>query len=276
MLSYLKNKHKNLYNMLFRICVHPYFLLESFLKKKGMSKNRKQIEQFKNKFNDKRCFIIATGPSITIDDLIKLKSETTFGVNAACLLFDEIGFATNFFVITDHRVYEKMSETINRHLNQKILPENVFISDWIGGKHKVSTNVNEKFTKIPIDPINRFYINLKHKKFSSDIGTVCYDGSTVVFNTLQIAVYMGFKEIYLLGTDCNYSLDKKYVVNHGIKVKEDAGQSMIDDYKVVKRYADKNNIKIYNATRGGMLEVFERVDLDDILDINIQKQNNDI
>lgn len=29
-----------------------------------------------------------------------------------------------------------------------------------------------------------------------------------------------------------------------------------------KRYADTHDIKIYNETRGGMLEVFERVDFD--------------
>ena len=36
---------------------------------------------------------------------------------------------------------------------------------------------------------------------------------------------------------------------------------MIFAFKIAKKYADKNGIKIYNATRGGMLEVFDRVDL---------------
>jgi len=39
---------------------------------------------------------------------------------------------------------------------------------------------------------------------------------------------------------------------------------MIRAYKVVKNYVDKNGIKIYNATRGGYLELFERVSIDDI------------
>lgn len=265
MLKYLKSNNKNVYNTLFRMVLHPYFLFGTLIRKIGLSKDKKQIEQFKNKYKGKRCFIIATGPSLTTDDLLKLKSEITFGVNALCLLFDEIGFTTNYYMVTDHRVYEKVSETINISLNKKLLPQNVFISDWIGRKHKVNTMINEKFTRIPIDPINRFYRSEKNKKFSGDIGSVCYDGNTVVFNTLQVAVYLGFNEIYLLGTDCNYSSDKKYAVDHGITVKDDAGLLMIDDYKVVKRYADENNIKIYNATRGGMLEVFERINLDDVL-----------
>ena len=44
-----------------------------------------------------------------------------------------------------------------------------------------------------------------------------------------------------------------------------AGDMMISAYKVAKEYADRNNVKIMNATRGGMLEVFERVDLDALL-----------
>ncbi len=39
-----------------------------------------------------------------------------------------------------------------------------------------------------------------------------------------------------------------------------------------KKYADKNGVKIFNATRGGMLEVFERVDLDDMF-ANIKRSN---
>ena len=76
---------------------------------------------------------------------------------------------------------------------------------------------------------------------------------------------MGFAEIYLLGTDCNYSNSmnhhfKNYdVVDPSFSL---ASEKMMSAYKIAKKYADSRQIKIYNATRGGMLEVFERVDLD--------------
>ena len=80
---------------------------------------------------------------------------------------------------------------------------------------------------------------------------------------LQIAIYMGFKEIYLLGNDCSYSTDKQHFIESGHydKQAETVGERMIFAFKIAKKYADKNGIKIYNATRGGMLEVFDRVDL---------------
>lgn len=41
---------------------------------------------------------------------------------------------------------------------------------------------------------------------------------------------------------------------------------MILAYESAKKYVDSHNISIYNATRGGMLEVFERVDFDSLFE----------
>jgi hypothetical protein len=83
---------------------------------------------------------------------------------------------------------------------------------------------------------------------------------------------MGFTKIYLLGADCNYKLEKKHFIGTendknevDSKLKYLGASAMIESYKVAKVYADKHGIEIYNATRGGMLEVFERVNLDDVL-----------
>ena len=44
-----------------------------------------------------------------------------------------------------------------------------------------------------------------------------------------------------------------------------ATPKLIVGYEEVKKYADSHGIKVYNATRGGVLEVFPRVKLEDIL-----------
>ena len=58
-------------------------------------------------------------------------------------------------------------------------------------------------------PLNFLNHMLEHKryhtKFSDDAFAVVYSGYFDHIFSIQIAVYMGFKEIYLLGTDCNYS-----------------------------------------------------------------------
>lgn len=44
------------------------------------------------------------------------------------------------------------------------------------------------------------------QKFSADLTEGFYDGSTVIYACIQLAIYMGFQEIILLGADHNYSV----------------------------------------------------------------------
>ncbi|MEH7386550.1 hypothetical protein V7147_14245, partial [Bacillus sp. JJ1521] len=123
-----------------------------------------------------------------------------------------------------------------------------------------------------IFPLNLLNHSMSHKryktKFSGDAFAGVYDGYSITYSLIQIAVYMGFKEIYLLGVDCNYPKN----MNHHFKEYGhvdptflSARDKMISAFNEARKYANRNNIKIYNATRGGMLEVFERVDLDEVL-----------
>ena len=104
------------------------------------------------------------------------------------------------------------------------------------------------------------------------------------------AVYMGFSEIYLIGCDCTstftgnthfingYTDDKlkqrdaKKIVDRmrrlGIQ-SDDYEKYFLDGslnaYTLLKEHAIKHHVKIFNATRGGALEVFDRVDLDEFI-----------
>ena len=106
---------------------------------------------------------------------------------------------------------------------------------------------------------------------------------------------MGFKEIYLLGIDNDYSVMR---TNSGeiifsessdhftseyhdgsmmVKYKSQGFESMNKDwvaaaYQTAREYADSNEIKIYNATRGGKLDVFERVDFDELFDQSLKDE----
>ena len=90
---------------------------------------------------------------------------------------------------------------------------------------------------------------------------------------------MGFSKIYLIGVDHKYSIE----VTPDGHIKRNAGVEDYFDkkqngcfanppqtyrstmaYQAARKYADDHGIKIYNATRGGELEVFERVDFDSL------------
>jgi hypothetical protein len=101
-----------------------------------------------------------------------------------------------------------------------------------------------------------------------------YDGYTVTYSLLQIAVYMGFKDIYLLEYDCYYSPNSKN--QHFVEMKRidptfvTAAERMKYAYQEAKYMPIHNHIHIYNATRGGHLDVFERVSLEEVISWNIQ------
>jgi hypothetical protein len=82
---------------------------------------------------------------------------------------------------------------------------------------------------------------------------------------------MGYNEIYLLGADCNYSSDPKNNYTEELRTKytnpcyKREEDNQMKAYFIAGEYANQHDIKIYNATRGGRLELFQRVDLDAIL-----------
>ncbi|MGG0177987.1 6-hydroxymethylpterin diphosphokinase MptE-like protein [Gottfriedia acidiceleris] len=219
-----------------------------------------KLKSIKNKHLGERCFIVATGPSLKVEDLEKLRGEITFSMNSICLAFNETDWRPTYYGIQDIRNYFKFKDDI-----KELDSECKFIGESILKRDTVS----EEFYVYPMNMLNHNWMHKKYNtKFSDDAFAVVYDGYTITYSLIQIAVYMGFKEIYLLGADSNYSRD----LNHHFKNYDYhdsnytvAGLKMIDAYKVAKEYADKKNIKIFNATRGGMLEIFERVDLDNVL-----------
>jgi hypothetical protein len=100
-----------------------------------------------------------------------------------------------------------------------------------------------------------------------------------MYTAAQFAAYMGFKEIYLIGVDHHFHISKnsrgEIVVDNSVKdyftdkYNEDKDKLYIPNtekstltYVAMKEQCEKREIRVYNATRGGKLEVFERVDFD--------------
>lgn len=228
------------------------------------------IKEFKNKHNGERCFIVATGPSLTIEDLEKLKGEICFSMNSIVLALSKTKWRPTYFGIQDMYVYEKIRKEVDlAEINYK------FFSDRLKKPFKLP----EKSIIFPHNLLNHKISHKKfNSKFSNDAFMVVYDGYTITYSLIQIAVYMGFKEIYLLGADTSYKKNNQHFIEHGVRdsTYEYAGIRITEAFKVAKKYTDENGIKIYNATRGGMLEVFERVNLDEVLMRKNEKSNKSI
>ncbi len=241
-----------------RILIFPY------------TSSGKKLKRLRNNHIGKRCFIVGNGPSLTAEDLDKLRNEITFAFNRIYYIFDKTDWRPTYYCSEDDKTIFKSKEEIN---NLKI--ENKFFPVNFPWDYKIHFK-NAKYY------IFKFGDRNVEPKFSEDIVKGIYWGNTVAYTAIQMAVYMGIREIYLLGVDHNFS---KMVNDKGeIVIDKTAKDYFTEEYNVdkqdlyipnievstraftaAKKYTDDHNIKIFNATRGGKLEVFERVDFDKII-----------
>ena len=110
----------------------------------------------------------------------------------------------------------------------------------------------------------------KTKIFSSDISKGAYGGDTVIIDIcIQLAFYMGFKSVYLIGCDCDYSgshrFDLKKSENKTTPAIEGDFSRIFNSYEVCNDFFESQNKKIINCTVGGKLEIFNRITLEQLM-----------
>ena len=82
---------------------------------------------------------------------------------------------------------------------------------------------------------------------------------------------MGFKEVYIIGADNNYLGKKQHFDKYDGETDMDYQMAVLAQkandmgYAYVKTIAEKSGVKIFNATRGGNIKCFDRVNLEDII-----------
>jgi hypothetical protein len=231
-----------------------------------------RIKSLKERNMGERCFLIGNGPSLDPKDLDKIAGEQAFAFNRIFYIFDKTIWRPTIYMIQDLRVIEDCTEKFE-FLSS--ICNFLFINNM--AYRYCNTDVKQK------NNVLFFHIARTHSTsrrfFSEDISKIICAGSNIVFSAMQTAVYMGFKEIYLLGMDHTMSIEttkkgclsgddvtKSYfkgTPDH-IKVSGTDKNEITRSFIIAKHYADEHGINIFNATRGGALEVFDRVDLDTI------------
>jgi glycosyltransferase involved in cell wall biosynthesis len=239
--------------------------------------HRKRIRSFKGRYKGQRCFVIGNGPSLNKIDMHLLENEYTFAVNSIFYKTDETGFKPAFYMVEDNLVVEDNLERIN-NLDYDL---KFFADDY----HKIIKH-DKNTIFIPTDLSFYHQSSPFHgrPRFSFECDKVIYAGQTVTYQNLQLAYYMGFETVYLIGMDFSYDVPPKEEmdgtvitsktddVSHFHKDYFGKGKRWHDPnlancklvYEHAKKVYEENGRKIYNATIGGKLEVFERRDFYDL------------
>lgn len=218
------------------------------------------LKKYKGIHNGERCFVIGNGPSLTAKDLDVICENRIkcIGCNRIYKIFKNTKWKPTYYVFGDNMVWDDERDNLPNE-----------------SKYFIRKSYNNQLSGINLDAY-LYYAKFEnyypgYPTFSDDMTKGVYGGRTTTYDMLEIAVYMGFKEIYLLGVDFSWGEDgrdthfcKDYMndelVKDGMRYKDEVRHA----YIAAKNYADTHEIKIYNATRGGYLEVFERVNFDEL------------
>lgn len=233
------------------------------------SSDHKDLKALKNKYAGERCFIVGNGPSLTTDDLEALKNEHCFAFNRIYETFDKTSWRPEFYMVLDNDVMRTVAKNMDK-LDSKYKFLNV-MATTMGVKKSDGVIFFCSFGPYKVKEFN--YVK---EKISEDVSKYISLNYSVTGAAVEMAIYLGFKEIVFVGMDHNYSryIDKDgighcddSVTDYSLMTKHDFVYFIYKDalescFKCYRKYCEEHGIKIVNATRGGKLEVFERTDLD--------------
>ena len=217
-----------------------------------------RLKAYQNKHRGERCFIIGNGPSLNQTDLSLLRNEITFGMNRFYMAFPDLGFSSTYYVSMNDLVIQQCAADIQ----QMQIPR--FLS-WRGHQW-VTPDANTQF----------IYTSYTGPGFAKDITKRVWESATVTYVSLQLAYYMGFKQVILIGVDHNFTTQGKpntTIVSEGDDPNHfnpgyfgkgfrwqlpDLETSEIG-YRMAREAFAADQREVIDATVGGKLNIFRKV-----------------
>ncbi len=236
---------------------------------------------YADKYAGRRCFIIGGGPSLKVEDLSRLRDEVVFTVNNVYLRDDFHAMGSNFHVVADPK-FAGSVKAMTENLDKETV---VFAEAAL-----LSAFENSGF---PRERLCGFYNGMeieaiKYNRLSMD-GPMPYL-CTVVQNAVLLAACMGFEQIYLLGCDCTGIMNNvevrqgKQISHYGYKIPDSIHKKIetaeriscehvfyewyhiFKSYRLIGEYlADVGGAQITDLSQGGILDVFPKDTLNNIL-----------
>ena len=226
------------------------------------------LRQYDSRFAGKRCFILGNGPSLNRTNLELLEGEYTFGANLIYMMTEMTGFRPTFYMIEDRHVASDNLDSIWKYDHDKKFIPSQYRRFYSGMRNAL------------FYPLDLSSSRGNRADFSVDCSNQVYCGGSVTYISLQLAYYMGFAEVYLIGVDFDYEKPSHVRVsgktwtsmgpdpNHfhpdyfgpGRKWHDPQLDRVAVFFKLARQVFEQSGRTLKNATIGGKLEIFERVD----------------
>jgi hypothetical protein len=231
-------------------------------------------EIFRGRHGGRPGFVLGNGPSINEQDLRPLTGQVTFVTNAFCRHPIVEEWQPTYYFLTDPVYYDGSDARRDDFdgIKARVPSSTYFVP------HKAREYI-ERESLLPLE--RTYYValagNLAHDPpWKPDFTLVQPDVRTVVQLAIMGAMFMGCQPIYLLGLDHDWLAHEHehYTFYTGDAAEQhdwkygdlmEAVLIMWRGYESIRRVAEAEGISIFNATRGGFLDVFERADYEGLL-----------
>ena len=244
-----------------------YYALKNWNETKDNLRLARKIRPFRNRHKGQACVVVGNGPSLKAADLTRLHELgiPTFACNRIHLIFPQTPWRPTYYFISDAKIVAQYSGDV----------------DGVPESHRFfPKNYRDQIEKGTF--YNTIYFEYeKEGRFSLNAAKGICPAASVTTEMIQFAYYMGFSEIYLIGVDFSYAVTQKvdsksyayqgennYFIPGYLKPGEVADMPNVNanllGFNAAKQAIEGQGRIIKNATRGGKLEVFERVNLDEL------------
>jgi len=221
----------------------------------------------KNRHLGERVIIVCNGPSLNNTDFSLIKNEICIGLNKIYMGFKTFKFYPKYYVAVNEKVLRQSELKIKGITSVKFLsnrcPE-LFSSNSL-------TNIIE--TQKP------------HERFCKDISLGLEEGWTVTYAALQIAYFLGFKQVIIVGMDHRFEYQGKpneakilhgKDPNHFCSDYFGGGQTWDnpdlehseESYLIAKAIFENDGREILDATVNGACNIFNKTTLEAVFSAN--------
>lgn len=228
--------------------------------------NQDALEALRNKHAGERAIIVCNGPSLKRTDMSLVRNETSFCMNRSYLMFEDWGFVPSYFSLTNELVLRQFTDDI------RALPMPKFTD--FAFRELLGPEDSTTYFRLPPRLAD---------KFEGDLTRPISSGGTVTFATLQIAFFLGFQDVIIIGMDHRFKAQ-------GVPSAAEVRKNEVDEdhahpnyfpkgmkwelpdlirselaYQQAREQYEKAGRRIIDATLDGACTVFEKMSLEDAL-----------
>jgi hypothetical protein len=234
---------------------------------------------------EKRCFVIGNGPSLKEMDLKPLADEFTIGANSFYKHADAAAVGLDYLCIFDPHFMldEPRSVDWHRTIAAK-LPDARFLLHESGRtlieRHGLYAGREVYYVRSGIATRHASLVNLD---LSLPLNVGMTTGTSVA---IPLALSLGFREVYLIGFDCNWLEDTKksyhfydtheHYPEFDSTAKDTRGHTYEDtlrstlrefeSHRLLRQKAEQIGARIVNASAGGLLDAYRRETYESVLE----------